>query len=87
VTKPGNMPEGQTEHVPAEQIGGARYLTREEQLRELLEDQRRRNRRAAEALVRVFNEAPAWVLPSIGVVLDFVWREGNREEQSEEVEP
>jgi len=51
-----------------------RYATHEEQARALLEQFRRRDRRAPKALVDVLTEAPPRMLTAFGVLVDFVAR-------------
>ena len=53
-----------------------RYATREEQLRELLDQLRERDGRVREALVAVLTGAPPRLLAAVGTLVDFM---GSRE--------
>jgi hypothetical protein len=60
--------------VPSRPPPAKRYATHEEQARALLEAARRRDRRAAKALVEVLTSATPSMLAAFGVLVDFVAR-------------
>ena len=65
---------GETMPQVGEQTAHARYATREEQLAELVDHMRRRDRRLARALVAALS-ADARTLDAFGTLLSFVARQ------------
>lgn len=69
---PGKRPTDRTTSTTGGEV--ARYFTREEQLDELVEHMRRRDRRLARAIVAMLS-APPRTLAAFGTVLAFVRRQ------------
>ena len=88
MSKPGNTRRRgrQTDHGTATGIGApgerARYVTHEEQLRELVAHMRRRNRRLARAIVTALS-APPRTLAAFGEIARFVVKQARREGRRE----